>query len=512
MRKTVLSLCAMLLAVVMNAATVTYVADDNTMILNPERGFYHYSDIRFNGDGTGGLTNRSDAISACKRDQVTLLFRYFYMNKYNDGSPITNKDLQLIANDFEVARNNGLKVIVRFSYGSQGYKSDNNWSFTEPSKQGMLAHMAQLKPVLAANADVIACVQAGFVGIWGEWYFSSTFGKDWSKPNAVSDRNDIINGLLDMTPADRCVQLRTVHYITEYIGNGKRDYETQLTDQTAFNGSAQARLAHHNDAFAANSSNDGTYYDAYNERPYLANLGQYVPLGGENNGGEAPYNTGARAMADMQTLHYDFLNMDYDLSVLRTWKNTKPEGSSLSHYETMQRCLGYRLQMRSVTLPDSIDPKYALPVRFIVYNAGFSNLYNRRIAYIVLKGNGETHMLPLQSDPRRWKSGQETGVVENLPLPQNMANGLYHVYFYMPDVYESIAADPAYAVRLANQNMNWIEGMNDLNMTVEIKDGVPFDALDKVVSSALSKKYIKNHTLSIHQGKHVYSALGQTIR
>ncbi|MCQ2340961.1 MAG: DUF4874 domain-containing protein, partial [Paludibacteraceae bacterium] len=260
MRKTILLSLSLLCACALSAATKSYTADDNTDFVNPERGFYHYSDVHLKGNGSGGLSTGSDEIKACQDDNISLLFRYFYLdrNGYNSGTAITQQDLNMIANDFAVARQKGIKIIVRFSYGEDGYNGDNNWSFTEPSKSGMQAHMAQLKPVLAANADVIACVQAGFVGIWGEWYFSSTFGKDWSKPNAVSDRNDLINSLLDMTPADRCLQLRTIHYITEYIGNGNRNYNTKLNDQTAFSGSNQSRIGHHNDAFCANKENDGT--------------------------------------------------------------------------------------------------------------------------------------------------------------------------------------------------------------------------------------------------------------
>ena len=34
----------------------------------------------------------------------------------------------------------------------------------------------QLKPVLQKNEDVIFVLQAGFVGAWGEWYYTTHFG------------------------------------------------------------------------------------------------------------------------------------------------------------------------------------------------------------------------------------------------------------------------------------------------------------------------------------------------
>lgn len=446
--------------------TVYYEADTVTNFMNPERGFYRYTDIHLKGDGTGGLYDDMSYKENCESSKISLLFRYYYLDCYNEGQPIAQADLDLINRDLSVIRKNGKKVIVRFSYGSSGYKNDNNWSFTEPTKEGMLAHMKQLKPVLAANADVIAAVQAGFVGIWGEWYFTSTFGKDWSKPNAKADRNDIINGLLDMAPADRFVQVRTVHYITEYMGNGTRDYTNVLTDATAFSGTPQSRIGLHNDAYCNDRTNCGTYYDYAAERQYLANLGQYAPLGGETNGGTESFYKGEKAMADMILLHFDYMNSNYETGVLNNWRKGKPEGSKLSYYDLMASRMGYRFQLESFYAAVNGNQ---LPIIMKIYNKGFSNVYNRRIAYIVLKNDKQTYSLPLTSDPRFWKSGTTTRIEETLNLPQGIVAGSYQLYLALPDVYESIAANPDYAIRLANKNMKWENGLNDLGITIEIK-------------------------------------------
>ena len=516
MRKFCFCLLGILTASLLQATSIEYQEDRELMIANPERGFYTYSDIRLKGDGTGGLTDDANVFVSCRVNERSLLFRYFYLNKYNDGSPITDQDLQLIANDFEVARRNGIKLIIRFSYGSSGYTSDSKWSFTEPTKEGMLAHMAQLKPVLAANADVIACVQAGFVGIWGEWYFTSTFGKDWTKPGAVEGRNEIIDGLLDMTPVDRCIQLRSIHYITEYLGKGEREYNMNLTDETAFSGSPLSRLGHHNDAFCHDQSNSGTYYDYSKERTFLANHGQYVPLGGETNGGSVSYYKGQRAMKDMVLLHYDYMNSAYEQNVLNNWKTTYPEGDdSMSYYEIFRRRMGYRFWMHFFNMPDAVDPANPLQVDFTIDNVGFSNLYNRRVAYIVLKNETNTYYLPIKSDPRLWKAGTQTRVQENLALPDNAAEGTYKVYFAMPDVYESIANNPAFAIRLANKDMGWEDGLNDLGFTVDITVGAPFNpdwvALNKVQATPQAVKVMKDNSIVIERNNVRYNVLGTAL-
>ena len=56
----------------------------------------------------------------------------------------------------------------------------------------------QLAPILQSNSDVILTVQAGFIGLWGEWYYTTHYGMpplsaQVSPPNAVSLRfNDQI--------------------------------------------------------------------------------------------------------------------------------------------------------------------------------------------------------------------------------------------------------------------------------------------------------------------------------
>jgi pimeloyl-ACP methyl ester carboxylesterase len=37
----------------------------------------------------------------------------------------------------------------------------------------VVSHLDQLQPILTDNYDVIAFVQAGFIGSWGEWYYTT---------------------------------------------------------------------------------------------------------------------------------------------------------------------------------------------------------------------------------------------------------------------------------------------------------------------------------------------------
>src|SRR5690606_15182576 len=96
---------------------------------------------------------------------------------------------------FAGIRKAGVKAIVRFTYNS-GYTGD-------ASRDRILGHIDQLTDVLDDNQDVIAVIQAGFIGAWGEWH-ASTSGND-----TTANRAAVLGALLEATPAARTVQIRT---------------------------------------------------------------------------------------------------------------------------------------------------------------------------------------------------------------------------------------------------------------------------------------------------------------
>ena len=65
---------------------------------------------------------------------------------------------------------------------------------------------------------------------------------------------------------------------------------------------------------------------------------------------------------------------------------------------------------------------------------------------------------------------------EQVEIPAGVQEGIYHLYLWLPDKYESIANDPRYAVRLANHDVWDAEtGYNDLNAEIVISKEAPQD-------------------------------------
>ena len=64
----------------------------------------------------------------------------------------------------------------------------------------MLGHISQLASYWAANKDVIYAFQVGFIGRWGEWYYSANFENGTSHMN--DDRAEVVDALLAALPSD----------------------------------------------------------------------------------------------------------------------------------------------------------------------------------------------------------------------------------------------------------------------------------------------------------------------
>ena len=458
------------------AATVTYTLTvaatssaaypvDETDFPNPERGFYEHAEWSWSSRGNYNDNLYDSYFTKAAAANRSLLLRIYYLDSdaLRANAQLPDAFITMFNNDMAKIRSNGMKCILRFSYDKDsdedGDKDYND--FDDASPETWKTHLAQLKPHLHANADVIYVVQAGFLGVWGEWYYSAQgVGDDIQ----MSIKNDLIDQLLDAVPANRCVQLRTPLFKKDYLGNSNA-----LTASTAYQGTDQSRLGHHNDAFLNGEKNQGTYENRTTDMAYIAQECLYVPIGGETNlddGESTIYNTwckGSIAEAEMAQLHYSYLNHSYSEYVTDQWKT---EGS----YARMSRNMGYRFQLTSASFDETAVAGSPMNVQLNIENVGYAPLYNERYAYIVLKNSTNTYSIPLSSDPRTWAPNNATTAInEYITLPATMAAGTYDLYLYLPDASASIAANPKYAVRFANTNM-WeaSTGYNILNKAVVV--------------------------------------------
>ncbi|HSD13407.1 MAG TPA: DUF4832 domain-containing protein [Flavobacterium sp.] len=428
-------------------ATVNY-TPSTAVIANPERGFYKHTEVH--SSSYTGLDQST--LNGYRSNYVTLILRVFYMESFVNG-PISDSYLNNMQSDFTKIRNAGLKCIVRFAY------SDNTNGVLDAPKSIILQHINQVKNLLISNEDVICSVQAGFIGTWGEWYYTNHFGMPPSTADYVN-RKEVVDAILSALPTTRMVQIRTPKL-------KQRTYNTStpLSQDQAFNGTALARVAHHNDCFLASSSDYGTYENTSTEYPYLDQETKYLAMGGETCAVNEPRSKCPTAMAEMEKFHWTYLNMGYNPSVISGFQ---AEGC----YPDMQKRLGYRYELISGTFPQMARAGTTMTVVLKVRNSGFSTLFNARTVFLVLRNtsNSQEYRIPLITDPRYWSNKTEQTISEQVVLPSNMIAGNYKMYLYLPDKKGNLALRPEYSLRLSNESI-WESntGYNNLLHTIGVE-------------------------------------------
>ena len=447
------------------ATTVNYTADNTSIFRNPERGFTEEISGKISDSNNHLLVGNEDFFDESGVRPTESLVVILY-NLYNyKTKALSNAMLQGFNDDMQVLRNKGFKCVLRFAYS----ESDKN----DATKDQVVAHIAQLKPYLAANADVIYVLEAGFVGEWGEWYYSANFGNETQHLN--DNRRAVITALLDACPSNRFLLVRYPHIKVEYLGSTSNPSTTPLSSTEAFTGTNRARIGHHNDAFLNSYGNDGTYAswdmntsDASAVRQYIASETLYVPNGGETNVESSStankvYN---KAETEMSTYHWSFCGESYAEAVTNKWKS---EGI----FDNLNRKMGYRYQLVTATFPASANAGGKANINMQIKNVGYAPLYNERHAYIVLKNGNKTYSVQLQSDPRRWLPNDAvTTINEQITIPSNVPTGTYQLYLNMPDAASTLANNPKFSIRFANTNV-WDAntGMNNLNASITITAG-----------------------------------------
>lgn len=461
---------------------------------NPERGFYIAA-----GDKVGELavnellklrtTNSVKNVKANYSTWINLVYRGYLLTDFKKDT-ISKDFLKKLDQDFTSVRKAGLKVILRFSYTDETHKGDCPDKaicppYGDASKEIVLKHIVQLKPLLQKNADVIAVMQQGFIGIWGENHYTDYFG-DASKndlgfvpDSSWLDRGEILKALLNALPKDRMVQVRTPQIKQRFLNGPNAPVTTQSNlKNKALSLSDAARIGLHNDCFLASADDYGTYSDYGNStskkveannilRRYFEAESRFVAVGGETcDDAFSPQNDCAplgHAEQEMQMMHYSYLNVSYNNLVNNDWED---QGCMMS----IKKKLGYRFVLQETVIPENVKLNNVLKISIKVKNEGFAAPYNPRPVQLILQNilSGKVYAVTLKSNVQTWFTGI-TVIRETLTLPDDVQTGSYNLLLNLPDKYETLTKRPEYSIRLANDNV-WDEktGFNSLNHILKI--------------------------------------------
>ena len=408
--------------------------ESNEIFANPERGFYIARD--FNSASSYPLTR--NLFKTNRANNRTLIYTGYYLTDYMEAD-IAPQYLDLIKTNMALLRDGGMKCVLRFAYTTDMYETGHPW---DASPEWVSRHIRQLKPILQEYSDVILCLQAGFIGVWGEWAYTDHFVQS---PNSVDDyalRKKVVLDLLDALPEERQIALRTPMYKRFMFLSS---YADSLTLETAYNGSDISRLCGHNDCFGATSSDMGTFLGK-NTREFWKKDSRYVMMGGETCQ-VSEYSRCKQSLQDMEDYHWTYLNAGYNTNVIDRWKTE-------DCYEEVERRLGYRLSLTEVCYTNSPVAGCDLDISLTIQNTGFAAPMNPRAVEFILVDGQKNKTVYEQSDidPRYWFAGESVTIVRTIKLPAE-ASGDCRLYLNLPDPQPSLHDNPLFSIRLANDNI-----------------------------------------------------------
>jgi len=437
--------------------TATYRASD-VLLANPERGPV----VFLQPEASPAAANREpldtpEVLDYIRRERErtgATLVRVVYTLQQWREAPIPPDFLTRVDRDFATARSQGVKLIPYFAY---------NWVSEAGQQQGLgrdagadriVAHLEQLRPVLHRNADVLAFMIAGFIGPWGEWH-NSTSGNRAADDSMNDATRRILDALLAAVPKHRAVALRYPDDKAALHGTDP------MPATTAFDGSPRARLGFHDESFLNNRWPDVRTQPWF--YPYIDREGLLVPqvVAFDPDTLKPGSTLTCRAlMTEVARLHVDAM-LDVEGAAKLTG-TCAPE---------LRRRLGYRLRLTEASVPERVSPGAPLALQLTVANDGVAPPYNERAVDVVLRNRttGALTAVPTGADPRRWLPGKDTTVTVDAPVPPGLAPGTYDVLLHLPDAAARLRADPAYAIRLADDSVfDRRTGHHDLRLAVTV--------------------------------------------
>ena len=444
--------------------SVTYVSD-NTNFANPERGWYKYT--KSNSIGTYSFLSQSSLTTMRTTENITLILRIYDLGAFKT-TPISQTFLNNIQTDFNTLRVSGVKCILRFRYT----EADN----VDASKAILLNHIEQLRAITVPNQDVIHVVEAGFIGQYGEWYYTSNYGdRGVLSTQNIADRKEIGLRIMGLAP-NRLTMFRTP-YFQQMVGG-----DIPITLTNAYNGSTNSRVGLHNDAFLSSNSDSGTFKNTTTEYTYLDAQSNFTFCGGESNALFTTKQDCPVVFGWLNRFHYNYLNFGYHPDVISLWKT---QGC----YNEIQNKLGYRFELVNSNITNGV-------LTVTLKNVGFANIFNQRDVYLVLRNSTTTYSFKLNTDIRRWDAGTTITLNNNLNF-FSVLDGTYDLFLNIPD---KTLTNPIYSIRFANTNIyDSVTGYNKLNQTFIKGTGSPTPVVTIYVENNIIKvTHLFSYTIGVY--------------
>lgn len=340
---------------------------------------------------------------------------------------------------FENCRKNGSMIALRFRYDEEGYDDPEPETFEQ-----VLRHIQQIKDsgLLEEYADILAFVESGMVGKWGEQH--------GGKYTSVAYKAQVLDAFIDAVPEPVPVTVRTPDTFAEWLGIKRSDlpdYKAalegmELTEEQQHRLSQAYRVGLYNDGYMGSDSDLGTYADREKETAWLNGQCVTAYYGGEFSGNityAKKFDTylPENAVPEMYRTHLSYINSNI-FSLYKDYtfgEKYDVEGADNSAYygqtvfQFIRDHLGYRFVLRDAWLTGEVQQGGDMEYRLSIENTGFANAIPLLRAYLLLERDGEYISCPLTKlDANSIASCTTADISGTVTLPGGLPEGEWNVY------------------------------------------------------------------------------------
>ncbi|KAJ3411086.1 hypothetical protein HDV05_002756 [Chytridiales sp. JEL 0842] len=390
-----------------STTTIRYPSYPHT-VQNPDRGFYRYTEFKTSNPQR---LSASNLLSMTKAQNITLIYHLVVLDKFKTNPVLSTETLNSIKANFDTIRACGLTMLLRFAYTIDYLPSPPHG---DASHDVVVSHIKQLPPLIRENGDIISVLQQGFIGIWGEGYYTDHYGGPRTgydsntgllKTGVQLDRRfEVMRLLLGALNKERPVATRYAGFLEQFTAG-----ETPLNRTTALNrwmSPVASRVFLHNDCFLASTSSSsgttfstdfGTFNDINQWRRYAQNTAPWGPTGGETCHMNQPSTDCTYALNQLSMFNYAYMNTDFLDTVINGWR-------SQGCLETIRNRLGYRLTLSQFSVSSLTD---RVRIQFNGVNEGWGRIYNQKWLSVIATGTFPDNKSSCwatfsQTDVRSW--------------------------------------------------------------------------------------------------------------
>lgn len=468
-------------------------------LLNPERGFRWENRI---GSFKSKWDNKKwlNSIKASRGDGLTMTQAYCELLDYHNMKRIPEKKLKRLEESFAAVRKNGIKLLLCFRYEMNAKDKKG------PTTEIILSHIKQLKPILLRNMDIIAVLQAGFIGLYGEWHRS--YHRLDRNPAA---QKKILRALLDILPAGRKMVIRYPRHKNTFVKSVSYRKDLQpITSKEAHSMRPEARIGFSDHGFMVGKNDAGTFAPRPSkDYDYMSQESLFLPMDAEFFWTFSTYgrrkDDGLEAIKRLWEHHYTLFSYAHNHSRYEGWqwkkkynarysidewksemikpeflkennlpfsdnyfKDAKGKIVPRSIFEYIRDHLAYRLELTKGSYPKKAISGKSFKAAFNLVNRGFAAPINPRLVYLVLVDKNKIYTLgKAKTDVRKWYpcnpykrtilAPPYTLKFKTKSFPK-VSPGKYKLGIWLPDNSKSLQNDARYAIRFANRDVPWWTG------------------------------------------------------